>query len=239
MAIAMVRVAGPSKQDCRQRQASTSACCPRTASVQFVRHSLLSLRRAVLLGFLLLIHSIGCGPQDRTRVWNEIRQGASVPLDRIEQSQAQPVETKAMGGDFERRIYRRKGESDVLVVVVDLASGRAVRESIVTPNILGKVPYEIWTVCAAIREGSKMSVADVEQSFGAPVDVESVDPRTERRTYRENGDKRLLVVTVDATSRLSTNAMIVTPYSVCGTSPFDDIPRTRDSERRERNGGRP
>jgi hypothetical protein len=203
----------------------------RVASEQPAIHHRMSLSRAFLFGLLLLIHSVGCEPQDRARVWNEIRQGAVVPLARVEQSQAPPVETKSLGDDFERRVYRRKGESDVLIVVVDRGNSRAVRELIVTPNALGKVPYEIWVMCAAIRQGDRVSVADIEQSFGAPVKVESIDARTERRTYR--GDERLLRVTVDTTSQLSSHAIILTPYTVCGDTPF--VPKA-DTEEGDRGG---
>jgi hypothetical protein len=152
-------------------------------------------------------------------VWNEIRQGAVVPLARVEQSQGPPVETKSLGDDFERRVYRRKGESDVLVVVVDRGNSRAVRELIVTPNALGKVPYEIWVVCAAIRQGDRVPVADIEQSLGPPIKLESIDAQSEHCIYREKGEKMLLVV-VDPTSQLAISAVIVAPYNVCGDTPF-------------------
>jgi hypothetical protein len=161
-----------------------------------------------------LSSATGCGSQDQEGlVWDEVRQGRHVPLDRIERALKAPVEVKPMDERSERRVYRMNNESDLLVVVVNRASKQALREYLASPDAAGEVPDGIWTIYGMIECGTAISVEHIEQSLGPPTYVEPIDSKTEWRHYREKGENGSLVVVVDRESQLTVRGTIITPYA--------------------------
>lgn len=174
---------------------------------------------AFLLAGAILMPLAGCNRHEYKDELLRICQEVDSPPDRgpvlareIEKTLGPPIQVSESNGKVERRVYRKNGEKDALVVSVRLDSGWVMAAAIVTPDASGEIPEGIWSLYTKIKNGERLSTRYIEQRCGPPIEVTEESDHSERRIYRAKGDPRYLDVWIDRRTQKATDAFVAVPY---------------------------